>query len=101
LTKRTTNGTLHLMNTKSYTASDARKNLYALIKSASKGLNAYEITMRGIDNPVVLMSKEQLTSWQETLDILSNPSERDAIRKAVNETTETSHEALLSELGFS
>ena len=88
------------MNTKIYTASEARKQLYTLIKSASKGLNAYEITMRGIDDSVILMSKSELVSWQETLDILSNPDERDAIRKAMTEKKIIPHNSLLSELGL-
>ena len=59
---------------KTYTASEAREKLYTLIKAASTGLESFEITLRG-SNPVIIINKAELESWQETLDILSNKKE--------------------------
>ena len=88
----------YVLNTTAYTASEARKNFYSLIKSASEGLKAFEINLRGSD-PVILMSKDELESWQETLDILSNPEEVRAIEKARKEKKLISYEKVLKELG--
>ncbi len=89
------------MNTITTTASEARKNLYTLIKEASKGFKSYEITLRGSENSVVLISKSELESWQETLDILNNPSEIEAIRKGKKEKKLISHNNLLKEISLS
>lgn len=62
-----------------FTASEARENLYDLVRAAGKGLRTYEITLRGA-NPVILMSKEEREGWLETLDVMSNPEEVRAIR---------------------
>ncbi|MBI4057835.1 type II toxin-antitoxin system Phd/YefM family antitoxin [Candidatus Microgenomates bacterium] len=70
--------------TTSLTASEAREKLYSLIKNAAKGLRSYEIKLRGAE-PVVLISKNEIDSWLETLDILSNPKEAKAIRSARKE----------------
>jgi len=61
-----------------YTASEARDNLYDLVRSAGKGLRSYEITLRGA-KPVILMSREELDSWIETFDVMSSPEEVSAI----------------------
>ena len=88
------------MNIVTYTASEARKNLYSLIRQAGKGLTSYEITMRGQNDSVVLMSKNELESWQETLDILTSPVELEAIRQAKREKNKISHISLLKELNL-
>lgn len=82
-----------------YTASEAREKLYALIKSASQGLRVFEIKLRGKD-PVLLINKAELESWLETLDILSNPEEAKAVRKAKKEKKTISHQDLLKEFGL-
>lgn len=89
-----------MINLTSYTASQARKNLYQLIKSASKGLTAYEISLRGCADPVVLVNKAELESWQETLDVLGSPKEIKAIRKARKQKQLLSHQELLRSLGL-
>jgi prevent-host-death family protein len=88
-----------MLNTTIYTASEARKNLYSLIKSASEGLKTFEINLRGSD-PVILMSKEEVESWQETLDIMSNPEEAKALNKALKEKSTISHEQVLKKFGL-
>jgi len=81
-------------NITTYTASEARKKLYTLIDSASRGLKTYEIKLRGRD-PVLLVSKDEVESWLETLDILSNKEEVKAIEKARREKETVSHEKVL------
>ena len=78
------------------TASEARDKLYFLIKSAAKGLLSYEIKLRGTE-PVVLISKNEIESWLETLDILSNPKEAKAIDKARKSKKFISHQQVLKE----
>lgn len=90
----------NVMNdTMTYTASEARKKLYRLIRQASRGLRSYEIKLRGSD-PVVLMSKAELESWQETLDILSNPKEAKTLKKAMKETSAIAHNDMLKAIGL-
>lgn len=66
---------------KIYTASEAREKLYTLIKATGSGFKTFEITLRGSE-PVMLINKSELEAWQETLDILSNKREINAVRKA-------------------
>lgn len=80
-------------------ASTARQNLYTLIRSAAAGLRTYEITLRGV-KPVVLMSKEELEGWLETLDIMSNPEEVRAIRAARRQKKLYSHQEMLRAIGL-
>lgn len=87
-------------NTITYTASEARKNLYDLVKSASKGLKTYEITLRGSEESVILMSKAELEAWQETLDILASREEIQAVRRAKKEKKTVSHQIFLKALGL-
>lgn len=83
---------------KTYTASEARERLYKLVKAAGMGLSAFEITLRGC-NPVVLMNKAELESWQETLDILSNKKEISSIRRARKQNKTIPHKTVLKRLG--
>lgn len=89
-----------MIDTTIYTASEARKNLYNLIRSAAKGLKSYEIRLRDSD-PVILVNKAEIEAWQETLDILSNPFEIKAIRRAKKEKKTISHQELLKSLKLS
>lgn len=82
-----------------YTASEAREKLYKLIRSASTGLGAYEIKLRG-SKPVVLLSKEELESWLETIDILNSPDEMKAISSSKKEKKKHSHKDVLEMFGL-
>jgi len=84
-------------NITTYTASKARENLYKLIRSAANGLNSYEIKLRG-EPSVILISKDELDGWIETLDILSNPEEVKAIRITEKQKGLISHKDLLKGL---
>ena len=87
-----------MLNITTYTASEARNKLYKLVKKASIGINAYEIKLRGSDS-VLLISKDEVESWLETLDILSNPEEAKAIDKARKSEKLIPHEQVVKELG--
>ncbi len=88
-----------LTSSQTLTASEARTKLYSLIKSAGTGLASFEITLKGAD-PVILISKSELDSWLETLDILSNREEVDAIRKSGKEKKNISHKKMLALVGL-
>lgn len=87
------------MNNSPLTASEARDNLYSLIRNAAKGVRAYEIKLRGVE-PVVLVAKSEIENWMETLDILSNPEEIRAIRNAKREKKLLKHSEILKNLGI-
>jgi prevent-host-death family protein len=82
---------------KTYTASEARDNLYSLIKKASSRLSAFEITLRGSES-VILINKAELEEWQETFDILSNKNEAKAVRVARKQKKTISHSEMLRQL---
>jgi len=88
-----------MLNTSTYTASEARKNLYTLLKKASRGVKAYEIILRGGAGSVVLINKAELEAWQETLDVLLSKEEIKAIKKGKKEKT-ISHKDFLKEIGL-
>ena len=87
------------MNLKTYTASQARANLYNLIKIASQGLEAIEITLKN-NKPVVMISKTELEEWLETLDIINNKEEVKAIKSGQKTKTKISHQQMIKELGL-
>ena len=61
--------------------SEARAELPEIIGRVQKFHNHYFITRRG-KVAAVIMSAEELESWGETLDILSNKAEMRALRRA-------------------
>ena len=62
------------------TASQARQNLFALVKKSVKGHVPIKITSKNGD--VVLLSQEDYESLIETLEILSIPGMYKSIKKA-------------------
>lgn len=87
------------MDTTVYNASDARQNLYSLIKIASAGLKPVEINLRGSD-PVLMINKAEVESWLETLDLLSSHEELKAVRASLKDKNLISHENLKKKLGI-
>lgn len=87
------------MDTTTYSASDARQNLYSLIKIASVGLKAVEINLRGSD-PVLMINKAEVESWLETLDLLSSQEELKVVRAGMKDKNLISHENLKKKLGI-
>lgn len=81
------------------TASEAREDLYNLVRQASKGLRSFEIRLRGVD-PVIMVSKSELDSWLETLDVLASPNEVKIIKSARKEKKLIPHQKALKELGL-
>lgn len=53
------------------TVSDARANLYDIINEVSQKLRHFSITHKG-QTKAVIIPAEELESWEETLEILSN-----------------------------
>jgi prevent-host-death family protein len=84
-------------------ASKARSNFYTLLDEVSNKLKRYVITRRG-NAKVILMHPDEVASWEETMDILSDTklvsdiikSEKE--RKSKKTVTENK---LLKELGVS
>lgn len=52
-------------------ASQARSNFYDMLEEVSKTLKRFVITRRGRAEAVV-MSPEEVESWEETMEIMSN-----------------------------
>lgn len=88
-----------MLNLSSISASEARANLYNLIKTAGSGVRGYEIRLRGSES-VILLSKSEVSAWLETIDILNNRSEITAIRKARKEKKAVSHDELKKKFGI-
>lgn len=63
------------------TVSDARTNLYDMMEEVRKYLRRFVITHHGKPQ-AVLMPVEDLESWEETLDIISNKKLMADIRQA-------------------
>lgn len=63
------------------TVSDARANLYDMMEEVRKYLKRFVITHHGKPQ-AVLLPVEDLESWEETLDILSNKKLMRDIRQA-------------------
>jgi len=68
---------------KSLTATEARKELFTLLKRSVRGHRQYRITHR--EGDVVLLSQEDYESLLETLELLSTPGLLRSIRRARRE----------------
>lgn len=73
--------------TKFMTATDARKNFYAVIDAAGRPGVPVVITHEGLPK-VVVMSFEEFEGWQETMDIMSDPEEAAEILKRLRDKDE-------------
>ena len=82
-----------------YTATEARKQWYQLLRQASKPGGKVTITLSGHEH-VVLMSQEEWESWMETLEVMSDPQ----LVKDINEAKKSKHgtplEDVIKELGW-
>jgi antitoxin YefM len=63
---------------------EAKKNLSALIRDIEEKYDRFTITKNGVSE-AVLMSYDEFDGLLETLDILSNKEEKDAIARAKNQ----------------
>jgi prevent-host-death family protein len=61
------------MNTKTtLSATEARRDFFNILDKVEKTNVPFTITINGVPK-VVIMNAEEFDSWQETLDIMSNP----------------------------
>ena len=82
---------------KSTTATNARKNLFLLIKQASKPGASVAITHEGLPK-VIMMSVEEFEGWQETMEIMSDRALVKEIRAAEKEKGTVTLESLETEV---
>ena len=67
--------------TKTIPLAEAKKDLSRIINDVDKKYDRFTITKNGVDKAVII-SSEEFDGLLETLDILSNKEERDAIARA-------------------
>ncbi len=72
------------MPQKTITLTEARKKLFKIASEVKSPNTSYHLTMSGKDG-VVLISKEEFESWQETLEILSEPETIKDLKLAEND----------------
>ena len=66
------------------TVTEARKNLYAVIDEAGQPGFAVAITHEGIPK-VVVMSFEEYEGWQETMELMADPSFEKEMREGIRQ----------------
>lgn len=84
-------------------ASHARSNFYTILEEVTKKLKRFVITRRG-EAQAVIMHPDEVTSWEETMDILADKKLVAEILKSEAERKRgkvTSERKLLKELGIS
>ncbi|MBA4418360.1 MAG: hypothetical protein C0392_10695 [Syntrophus sp. (in: bacteria)] len=73
--------------TKTIPLAEAKKNLSTVVKDVEEKYDRFTITRNGVDKAVIL-SAEEFDGLMETLDILSNKEEREAIARARRQVTQ-------------
>ncbi len=68
---------------KTYTATEARRELFTLLKRSVRGHQQFRITHKAGD--VVVLSQEDYESLLETLELLSTPGLLKSVRQARRE----------------
>ncbi len=66
-----------------FTATDARRDFFELVKSVVKGHKIYRIRHR--NGSAVLMSEDDYESLLESLELLSIPGFKESIKKSVRQ----------------
>jgi len=69
---------------KSISATNARNQWFSLIEQAGKPGAFVAISHRDLPD-VVIMSVDEFEGWQETIEIMSNPTLVEQIQKGLNE----------------
>lgn len=87
------------MKKRTYTATEARKQFYKLLRAASKPGNRITITLEGQD-PVALMPADEIDSWIETLEVMSDPQLVKDIEEAKKSNDFMPLEDFIKELGW-
>ncbi len=75
---------VHTMH-KTVSATQARKQLFQLLKIASKPGSSVTITLEG-NPPIVMLSQDEFEGWMETMEIMSDPQLMKDIQEAAKET---------------
>ncbi|MEI8230240.1 MAG: type II toxin-antitoxin system Phd/YefM family antitoxin [Candidatus Peregrinibacteria bacterium] len=75
-------------------ATEARKNFFALLEDAEKPGITVTITREG-HPPVIVMSADEFEGWMETLEIMSDPVLMKDLQEAMNEVDTIPLEELL------
>ena len=70
----------HINMIRTLTITKAREELPTLVDRASKRMDDYIITVNGIPQAII-MSVAEYESWQETNEILANPSLMKSIKQ--------------------
>lgn len=84
-------------------ASKARVNFYTILEEVASKLKRFTITRRG-EAQAVVMHPDEVASWEETMDILSNESLLKEIAQAEKEIAQgkvISEKKLMKNLGIS
>jgi prevent-host-death family protein len=74
----------HVHMNKIISATEARKNFFQLLKLAGKPGATVTVTLEG-QSPVVFLSQEEFESWQETLEVMSDPELVKAIQEGLKD----------------
>ena len=82
-----------------YTATEARKNWFKILRDAGKPGHEIIITRKGKD-PIILMPEEELEEWKETLEVMSDPQLVKDIEEARKESGGTPLDKVIKELGW-
>ena len=67
--------------TRTIPLAEAKKNLSSLIKDVEEKYDRFTITKNGVDKAIIL-STEEFEGLMETLDIMSDKEDREAIARA-------------------
>lgn len=87
------------MAKRTYTATEARRQLYKLLREARNPGNRVTITLEGQD-PMVILPEDELESWIETLEVMSDPQLVKDIKDAKKSNDFMPLEDFIKELGW-
>ena len=65
-------------------ANEARTNFYRILDEVDSKMRQFTITLRG-KTQAVIMSAEEFSGWQETLEIMADKKLREDIKKGLKE----------------
>ena len=82
---------------KTYTATEARRELFTLLKRSVRGHRQFRITHK--EGDVVVLSQEDYESLLETLELLSTPGLLKSVRQARREIAKGETSSLEEVLG--
>lgn len=81
------------------TANVARANFYQILNEAGDKLRQFTIKLRG-KGDVVIMSADEVDSWKETLEIMSDKKLVSSLRKALKSKKTYTQAKVYKKLGW-